>query len=169
MGTIAQLHAGKQKALAKRKADFLDVYDHSKPVTHICRLAGIEYTTYAGWLRKDDEFKAAIDEKVHIYRLNVVKKIEAVAEKAALGEIYTETTYRDGDGNIKQSATYQQQPSYKHAELLLRAYDPDTYKPEQAAGVAVTINLAAVSGTDEALETDAIDITDDPGAFLNLF
>lgn len=52
---------------------------------------------------------------------------------------------------------------------MLRAYDPGTFKPDGSGGVAVTINMSTVSGTDEALEIDAIDISNDPGTSLDLF
>ena len=124
----------------------------------------VEYNTVRRWCETDEAFFRQILNKDEEYKKSVVDKIQDVAIQAATGEIYTETTYYDSKGNIKQSAKYQQQPSFNHAKLILTAFDPDTYKPEQAAQVAITINMESIDGTGNAVEIDAIDITDDPGA-----
>ena len=166
---IARLEAGKAAAMAKRKELFLSEYNPKLSLYKNAVAFGVEYTTVRRWCEQDEEFFSRVLSKDQIYKQSVVDSIQDVCISAAKGDIYTETTYYDSKGNIKQTAKYQQQPSYKHAEIMLRAFDPDTYKPEQAANVAITINMESIDGTGNAVEIDAIDISNDPGQGLSLF
>lgn len=159
----AAMAAGRTAAMERRKEQFLAGYDAKLSLYKNSVAFGVEYTTVRRWCDEDEDFFRQILNKDKTYKQAVVDKIQDVSIQAANGEFFTETTYYDNKGNVKQSAKYQQQPSYKHAELILRAFDPDTYKPEQAANVAITINLESIDGTGNAVEIDAIDISNDPG------
>ena len=168
---IAACNAAKVVAKNQLKADFITGFDPSKTLySNAARLKIVSYPTVKLWYDNDETFKNSIDARITIYRKELVCDIQDVCVQAAKGEFFTETTYRDSKGKIKQTATYQQQPSYKHAELILKAFDPDTYKPEITQnGMTININLLpAQTGQGQDI-ADYIDITDDPGKGIDLF
>lgn len=148
---------GLTRAKDARQERFLELYNVRQTLRELLDSVGIKYTAFYKWLR-DPEFKAEYEQKRREV-LNVeLTEIEDITIKAAKGDIYTETTYYDADGQIKQSAKYQQQPSYKHAELMLKAHKPDVYGQNDAgAGGQVTINLTIKGGSGDTLQVQALD------------
>jgi hypothetical protein len=165
----AHARTGLTIKMQKQKAAFLSLYDPALTVNANAEQVGISPQTYFDWLRNDEAFAKKIAARKAVLADKRVTAIVGASLLAATGQIETEKKIYDGKGNLKERHTVAQPPSFKHAELLLRAYDPDTFKPDGSGGVAVTINMSTVSGTDGAIEIDAIDITDDPGASLDLF
>lgn len=158
----AALVAGQRKAQARRKEMYLAGYDPTKSTYQNAQLAFVEYNCVRDWMRDDPDFGLMLRKKDEEYKAKVVSEIQTVCEQMAKGQFYCTTTYKNADGSVKQTAEYQQQPSYKHAELLLRAFDPGTYKPDSSgAQVSITISLSHSDGQGE--EVSYIDITDDPG------
>jgi len=148
---------------------FLAGYDVAIPLIDNLKESGVRYSAFYAWL-EDLNFKVRYEQKRKESLELAIQRVEDVAFKAAMGDIYTTTRYYktiiDETGEVVETpsgkAVYQQQPSYKHAELVLKAHKPELYgNNDQGATGQVTINLNVTGGTDNSsLEIKAIDITD---------
>lgn len=161
--TAALASAGNVAAKKERQEWLLENYDCSESMLKNCVRAGVAYNTVWGWMSREPEFKARLEAKQMEYRKRMADKIEDVVVKAAMGEVYTETIQYDGEGQVKQVTKHQQPPSYKHGELALRAFDPDTYaRVAGGEGVNININLLPAQAA-EGQRIDYVDLSDDPG------
>lgn len=153
---------GLVRKTAELKATWLRCYDPAISLIENSDRAGISVSAYFVWLKADASFAEAIKQRKALLTEHRVSALENTSFKAANGGITTVKKIYDGEGNLKELHEVQQPPSYKHAELLLKAHAPDVYKPDSSgAQVSININLSHADGQGE--EVSYIDITDDPG------
>ena len=160
---------GLTKKKEERQELFLAGYDVAIPLIDNLKESGVRYSAFYAWL-EDLNFKVRYDQKRKESLELAIQRVEDVAFRAATGEVYITTRYYktitdEVTGEVVETpsgkAVYQQPPSFKHAEMMLKAHASDIYgRNDQGASGAITFNLNITGGADQALEIKAIDITD---------
>jgi len=160
MRDISNAHVGLIKRSAELKETFLRCYDPALTMAANWKNSGVSSAAYYGWIKKDEIFRERVEERKQELIEERVKAIEAVSTSAATGEIVTEKVVYDSVGNVKERQTTQQPPSYKHAEMLLKAHASAIYgRNDQGSGGAITINLNITGGSGSVIDSEAVDIT----------